>query len=254
MAKRTPDAGAPGPASLRRLRMVNVEDAPLELVWADPNSLTEHDLNWRSHPPYQTDVVSELIRKHGWIVPLVVNARSGKILDGHDRRKIAISKGIPAVPVIIGDWPIEQEPEILASLDPSAMLAQGDPEALHRLMQQLADPSPVIKQLIDSVAEGAGVLEMLEQQAAADPDPAPVVSAEPPAREQVSFMARGPFHRVVTLELGVEAYASFVEMIDALAEVYGIPKEPPTEVILAALREAATAHLDPAAAGAAPAR
>jgi hypothetical protein len=253
MAKRTPDAGAVVPAS-SRLKTVEVTDAPLELVWADPNSLDENELNWRRHPPHQTEVVAELIRKHGWIVPLIWSRVSQRLIDGHDRRKIAIAKGMPAVPVIVGSWPVEQEPEILASLDPSAMLAQGDPEALHRLMQQLADPSPVIKQLIDSVAEGAGVLEMLEQQGAADPDPAPLVSAEPPAREQVTFMARGPFHRVVTLELGVEAYASFVEMVDALAEVYGIPKEPPTEVILAALREAATAHLDPAAAGAVPAR
>jgi hypothetical protein len=233
---------------------VDVDSPPLELVWVDPKTLNPHELNWRQHPPYQTEVVSELIEKHGWIVPLVANRISGRLIDGHDRRKIAISKGIPAVPVIVGSWPVEQEPEILASLDPSAMLAQGDPEALHRLMQQLADPAPVIKQLIDSVAEGAGVLEMLEQRAAGTAEPAPPVSAGPPPREQVTFMARGPFHRVVTLELGVEAYASFVEMVDALSEVYGIPKEPPTEVILAALREVATAHLDPAAVGAAPAR
>jgi hypothetical protein len=251
MAKRTSEAGAMTPAIPEA---VHVSNAPLKLAWIDPNSLTEHDLNWRTHPPYQTEVVAELIRKHGWIVPLVMNARSGKLIDGHDRRKIAIAQGMTAVPVVIGDWPIEQEPEILASLDPSAMLAQGDPEALHRLMQQLADPAPVIKQLIDSVAEGAGVLEMLEQRDAGTAEPAPMVSAGPPAREQVTFMARGPFHRVVTLELGVEAYASFVEMVDALSEVYGIPKEPPTEVILAALREVATAHLDPAAVGAAPAR
>jgi hypothetical protein len=253
MAKRTPEAGAVAPAS-SRLKTVDVENPPIELVWADPQSLDEHPDNWRRHTAYQTEVVTELIRKHGWILPLAYNVRSSRLLDGHDRRKIAIAQGMPAVPVIVGSWPVEQEPEILASLDPSAMLAQGDPEALHRLMQQLADPAPVIKQLIDSVAEGAGVLEMLEQRAAGTAEPAPMVSAGPPAREQVTFMARGPFHRVVTLELGVEAYASFVEMVDALSEVYGIPKEPPTEVILAALREAATAHLDPAAAGAGPNR
>jgi hypothetical protein len=234
------------------------------MIWADPNSLDENYLNWKIHTDFQTEVVSELIRKHGWIKPLAYNLETGRLLDGHDRRKISIARGLAAVPVIIGTWPEEQEPEILGSLDPSAALAKGEPDAIQRLLDQMQDPAPVIDRLITELAESNGLLDRLsaEQPTRIEPtftpDPGPpgygtriddFPPGEPGMPPPGAPPESGPIPhyqpvpssvRMLQLYLDTETLPEMRRMISMLQVVHGTDTD--TDTIMAVMREAYEAH------------
>lgn len=236
-----------------RIREVEMPDAPIRLTWADPASLDENYLNWKIHTPFQTEVVSELIRKHGWIKPLVYNLETGRLIDGHDRRQIAIARGLPAVPVVVGSWPEEQEPEILGSLDPSAALAKGDPEALRRLLDQLEDPAPAIDRLITEIAESNGLLDRLAEEVperaeptftpddfgerADDFPPAGAPAPEPRESPPIPHYQPEASHvRMWQAYLDTETLPVFRKMIGVLQDRYGTSTE--TDTVYKALEEA----------------
>jgi hypothetical protein len=254
-----------GPKSKHhRLREVEVEDPPIRMVWADPKSLDENPLNWKIHTDFQTEVVSELIRKHGWIKPLIFNSVTKRLLDGHDRRKISIARGLAAVPVIIGTWPEEQEPEILGSLDPSAALAKGEPDAIQRLLDQMQDPAPVIDRLITELAESNGLLDRLsaEQPTRIDPtftpDPGPSgygtriddfppgepgmpPPGAPPESPPIPHYQPVPSSvKMIQLYLDTDTFREFREMVAAIQDRYDVTTE--TDLVMAVMREAYEAH------------
>lgn len=104
-------------------------------------SIRPHPRNWRTHPPEQRKALESLIRDGGVVRPLVVNGRTGYLVDGHLRREVLIDLHGPAyrVPVLIGDWSEEQELELLAGIDGVAQMAEADPEALDGLLAELRE-------------------------------------------------------------------------------------------------------------------
>jgi hypothetical protein len=245
---------------MSKLRKVKPDQATLTLVWADPASLDENCLNWKTHPDFQTEVVGDLIRRHGWIKPLVYNEISSRLIDGHDRRKIAIADGMPAVPVIVGRWPEEDEAEILATLDPSGALAKGDPARLDAVMRQMQTSSEAVAKMVAQLAKSEGVLDWLERNKPATPTPQ--FTADPqggehgegreptPAPTSVGDPAQPPAAavRTVYLFLRHEDYPEFREMADRLAGYFGTDHD--TDTVLAAIRDAYEACIvDPAPAG-----
>lgn len=166
---------------MAKLREVDVaaDERPFELVWADPTSLDANPLNWKIHTDFQTEVVSDLIERHGWVKPLVYNRVTSRLLDGHDRREIALGQGMPFVPVVVGDWAEEQEAEILATLDPSAALSRPDPAALAKVMARIRETSPALGTLMAQMQAGGGVAGWIEK-----------AKQKRPETETVTFQAR----------------------------------------------------------------
>jgi DNA modification methylase len=76
--------------------------------------------------------------------------KTGRLIDGHLRKKIA-KKG-EKVPVLIGSWNAEEEAKILATLDPIGMMAEIDRHALEALLGSVRFESSAIASLLESLA------------------------------------------------------------------------------------------------------
>jgi hypothetical protein len=117
----------------------NGEAPALRLEWRDPAELAENPRNWRRHPDAQLAVLSGVLAEVGWAGACLYNERTGRLIDGHARRKVALEQGSAKVPVLVGDWSEEQERKILATLDPLAAMATADAAFTVRVFLKDAD-------------------------------------------------------------------------------------------------------------------
>jgi hypothetical protein len=114
--------------------------------------------NWKAHPSGQRATISELLDRVGWAGAVLVNERTGRMLDGHARREIALA-GNQAVPVLIGDWSEEQERLILAGLDPSGWTAIADRRKYEALLSGVPEiKGDEFKELLAAVKDSSQLL------------------------------------------------------------------------------------------------
>lgn len=118
-------------------------------------------MNWRKHPPKQRQAIGASIKNNGWADALKFNENTGKLIDGHGRKQVAIENGIESVPVLIGWWDENQEKDLLATLDPLGSMAETDAEALQALTKSLKQDEDRLENLAD---EEAKVLETFTHQ------------------------------------------------------------------------------------------
>src|SRR5436190_23172669 len=92
------------------------EPAPetLRLVWMDPAELVENPQNWRRHPEAQLSSLTDAISQVGWAGACLWNERTGRLIDGHARKKVALEQGSKAVPVLVDNGTEAQARLILA--------------------------------------------------------------------------------------------------------------------------------------------
>ena len=110
----------------------------LRLEWMDPDQLAEHPENWKTHPESQVESLESVMGQVGWAGALLYNERTGRLLDGHARKKLDTKLLIDGkVPVLIGSWSEKDERLILATLDPLAAMAQTNEEALKAILEGL---------------------------------------------------------------------------------------------------------------------
>jgi len=152
---------------------------------ADPKTLTANPLNFRTHPAHQMAVLDAAVSEIGWVQEVVVNKRTGRILDGHARVKMAIAKGEGQVPVTWIDVDPAEEAKIIATLDPIAALAEHDPEILRLALEQVHTTSPEIMGLLEGLSRDAGLDEALAQA-----EHVPMEQESPEI--QGAFTLRGP--------------------------------------------------------------
>jgi hypothetical protein len=103
----------------------------------DPATLKAHPGNWRVHPTKQRSAMGDVLGDLGWIQGILVNQRSGYVLDGHMRLDMAVRTGQATVPVTYVDLSDEEEMRVLATLNPLGALAgtdEGKRAALRELM------------------------------------------------------------------------------------------------------------------------
>lgn len=103
-----------------------------------PDQLLAHPLNWRVHPAEQQDEVEKLLEGVGWIQQIVVNKRTGHVIDGHLRIQLALKRDEEKVPVTYIDVSEKDERRILLTLDPLAAMAVRDQEKLDALRDEVA--------------------------------------------------------------------------------------------------------------------
>ena len=124
---------------------------------ADPASLTPHPQNWRAHPARQRAALTGVLEEVGWVQQVVVNRRTGHLLDGHLRVETARARGEAVVPVVYVDLAEAEERLVLATLDPIGALAQADGPALAALLAEVSTASEGVSQLISALARDADV-------------------------------------------------------------------------------------------------
>lgn len=103
----------------------------------DPNQLLANPLNFRRHPGRQMDALRGSLKELGWIKTVIVNQRTGYVIDGHARVEEAIRQGAATVPVTYVDLSEDDERKALAVLDPITGQAYHDDEVLRDLLGQV---------------------------------------------------------------------------------------------------------------------
>ncbi len=147
------------------------QDAPpdsLRLEWRSPAELAENPRNWRRHPEAQTAALADVIGEVGWAGACLFNEATGRLIDGHARRKVALEQGCERVPVLVGSWSEADEAKILATLDPIGALATRGDAALRALLADVQTQSGAVGALLSTLATDAARL-LSPAEAADDP-------------------------------------------------------------------------------------
>jgi hypothetical protein len=109
------------------------------IAFLDPHRLEPHPENWKRHNPRQRDALSQSLAEFGWLSAPILNQRTGRLLDGHERREEAIARGWAEIPVRVVDVSLSQERRILAAFDRLQELRETDDLMLARLLQATMD-------------------------------------------------------------------------------------------------------------------
>lgn len=160
-AESAPLPEKPGP----RLRIIGHSIVPAKTLIANP-------LNFRTHPETQKAAVGEAIDTLGWIDEVLVNQRTGHIINGHLRAQREAERD-GDVPVKYVDLSEEEERLALATIDPLASLAIEDSERTRELLDSLViDPNTVLGVFLESNAADAKLFGLVsDESAASGPSP-----------------------------------------------------------------------------------
>ncbi len=102
-----------------------------------PDQLLANPKNWRIHPENQQQGLTTVLERVGWVQSVIVNKRTGFLVDGHLRVSLALRRGEKSVPVAYVDLTEEEEALILATLDPLASLAVTDQAQIRSLIDDV---------------------------------------------------------------------------------------------------------------------
>lgn len=124
---------------------------------ADPTDLLANPRNWRIHPKAQQDALEGVLENVGWVDDVIVNKRTGFVVDGHLRVSLALRHDHKTVPVKYVDLSEEEEALVLATLDPIAAIATADVEQLGLLFDGIETDHEGILALLDDLAHKTGL-------------------------------------------------------------------------------------------------
>ena len=136
--------GKPGAAAWRN-RIVETGEAFAAELLANP-------LNWRTHPKAQREAMKAAFDELGWIQQVVVNKRTGRLIDGHMRVELAKERG-EIIPVVYVDLSDEEEKLALATYDPLGDMASSDKVALSKLIKDSKVSFDTLDELMGSIAQ-----------------------------------------------------------------------------------------------------
>lgn len=146
---KTPTPPAPAISKGWRNRMVGEgTEAPDQLL-ANPR-------NWRIHPHEQEQALVAVLDKVGWVTRVIVNKRTGFVIDGHLRVASAISRGEASVPVTYVDLTEAEEMQILATFDATTGMAVMDAEKYRDLVAEAGIDSADMLLAVEHAADLAG--------------------------------------------------------------------------------------------------
>lgn len=128
---------------------------------AAPQDLVPHPENYRRHPKRQATALETLLREIGWVKGVIVNERTGRILDGHLRVERAAANGDTTIPVTYVDLNENEEAKALATFDPVGSMAETDKRMLKDLLAKVGTEGRAeVQALLEAVAKqrrlGAG--------------------------------------------------------------------------------------------------
>lgn len=95
--------------------------------------------NWRVHPKGQQEALQEVLQKVGWVQEVIVNQRTGHLVDGHLRCQVAAREGDTHIPVVYVDLSEEEEDLVLATYDPISAMAVKDADKFAELITSVEE-------------------------------------------------------------------------------------------------------------------
>jgi DNA modification methylase len=136
-----------------------------------PDQLVANPANWRIHSGAQREALRGSLNTVGWVATVLVNRRTGFVVDGHARVEEALSRHEPTVPVLYVDLDPDEEALVLATLDTIGAMATADTAKLEELLAGITvDDAGLLALLGDMAGVKAGLT---------DPDDVPEPSEEP---------------------------------------------------------------------------
>ena len=117
-----------------------------------PDQLLAHPSNWRIHGKAQREALREVLDTVGYVAQVIVNRRTGHLVDGHLRVEEALSHGQPSIPVLYVDLSEDEERLVLASLDPLAAMATTDEAKLRELLAEVSVDSEALAAMLAALA------------------------------------------------------------------------------------------------------
>ena len=126
---------------------------------ANPKDIKKNSKNWRKHPESQEWAMQGVLEKVGWVDDIIVNKRTGNLVDGHLRVDLAIKNKEDRIPFKLVDLTKEEEDLILLTFDPITSMASENAEFLKNLSGQFAKE-------LDNMHEGlADLIDLLRDEA-----------------------------------------------------------------------------------------
>jgi len=122
-----------------------------------PDQLLANPANWRTHPKAQQDALEGVLNEVGWVDRVIVNQRTGHIVDGHLRVTLALRRNEPTIPVHYVDLDEAEEALILATLDPIAAMASADKSQLDALLRDVQTGEAGVQAMLAELAEQSGL-------------------------------------------------------------------------------------------------
>lgn len=117
-----------------------------------PDQLLANPANWRIHPRNQQEALKGSLESVGWVQQVMVNKRTGYVVDGHARVALALTRDEPTVPVLYVDLEPDEEALVLATLDPIAAMAGTDDAKLRELLADLTVDDAGLSAMLDKLA------------------------------------------------------------------------------------------------------
>lgn len=139
----------------------------------DAAELHANPLNFRTHGADQQRALNGAIERLGWIQRVIVNKRTGLIVDGHLRAQLAL-RHEQQVPVIYVDLDEEEERIALASIDPIAAMAGQDDANLAQLLAGIETGNAGLDAFLNELRAGLDD-QRKPKPGQTDPDAAPPV-------------------------------------------------------------------------------
>lgn len=127
-------------------KIVEMADVAIDSVVFNPQ-------NWRIHPKEQQALLDEQMQRVGWLQPVIINKRTGNLIDGHLRVILAERGGLPTIPATIVDLSEEDERIALASFDTVTVMAGTDDAKLEELLGIIAAESEQVEGLIEAITK-----------------------------------------------------------------------------------------------------
>lgn len=129
----------------------------IETGIANPAELIANPVNFRKHPKKQQEALSGSLDALGWIQNVIVNKRTGRIIDGHLRVDQAIAHGELAVPVQWVDLSEEEEGQALLSLDPIAAMAETNKQTMTDILKSINETQDALAPYLEDIAKSSGI-------------------------------------------------------------------------------------------------
>lgn len=94
-----------------------------------------------------------MLEEVGWVQQVIINQRTGNLVDGHLRCQLAAREGNKTIPVLYVDIDEAEEALVLATLDPIAAMAATDKQKLDELFQDINSDNENVQKLIADIAK-----------------------------------------------------------------------------------------------------
>lgn len=126
---------------------------------ADPATLLPNPENWRLHSDLQQKVLSAGLDDVGFVQSVIVNSRTGRLVDGHLRASLAIDRGMREIPVTYVELSDAEERLALAVLDPLSGMAESNAHLFGRLLEQATTGNADLMTYLNEFAQRIGAVE-----------------------------------------------------------------------------------------------